>query len=160
MNQEEQPQNKTCDIQPADINDVAQLARLFDAYRVFYGAAPEPIKADAFIHGLITHGKTHFFVARRAPDAPILGFVHLMPSIGTVAMRPVWLLEDLFVTPETRNTGVATALMQYAETFARQTGAERLTLATAHDNHQAQALYKELGYLPETHFQYFHRVLD
>jgi ribosomal protein S18 acetylase RimI-like enzyme len=156
-------QEKMYRVRPADPADVAELGRLFDAYRVFYGAVPEPIKADAFIHGLITHGKTRFFVAREAkaaPGLPILGFVHLMPSINTVAMRPIWLLEDLFVASSARKAGVATALMQHAEAFARETGAERLTLATAHDNRRAQSLYKQLGYVREDHFWYFHRTLD
>jgi ribosomal protein S18 acetylase RimI-like enzyme len=150
----------TYDIQPAALEDVAELAILFDAYRIFYGAASELLKADAFVHGLITHGKTHFFLARQAEGHPVLGFVHLMPSISTVAMRPIWLLEDLYVTPDFRRKGVATALMTYAENFARETGAERLTLATAHDNLRAQALYQSLGYLKEDHFWYFHRMLD
>lgn len=153
-------EEKNYSIQPAAITDLPELAALFDAYRVFYGAASEPIKTDAFVHGLITHGNTRFFVARAAGAAPVLGFVHLMPSMNTVAMRPIWLLEDLFVLPEARQSGVATALMQYAESFARETGAERLTLATAHDNTRAQALYKQLGYVREDHFWYFHRMLD
>ncbi len=153
-------EERTFDIQPALLTDVAELAGLFDAYRVFYGAEPAPLKADAFVHGLIIHGKTHFFLAREAEGLPMLGFVHLMPSISTVAMRPIWLLEDLFVAPASRQKGVATALMAYAENFARQTGAERLTLATAHDNSTAQFLYKRMGYVKEEHFWYYHRKLD
>lgn len=148
------------DVRPAVLEDVAELAALFDAYRVFYGAEPAPVKADAFVHGLITHGKTHFFLAREEEGSPPLGFVHLMPSIGTVAMRPIWLLEDLYVAPAGRRKGVATALMSYSENFARQTGAERLTLATAHDNRLAQSLYRRMGYAKEEHFWYYHRMLD
>jgi ribosomal protein S18 acetylase RimI-like enzyme len=153
-------EDRPYDIQPALLTDVAELAGLFDAYRVFYGAVSEPIKADAFVHGLIIHGKTHFFLAREAEGLPAIGFVHLMPSISTVAMRPIWLLEDLYVVPAARKKGVATALMTYAENFARETGAERLTLATAHDNRVAQSLYTGLSYLKEEHFWYYHRMLD
>lgn len=153
-------QGKAYSIRPADLADVAELGRLFDVYRVFYGAVPQPIKTDAFVHGLITHGNTHFFVAREAVDASILGFVHLMPSIATVAMRPIWLLEDLFVAPGARQAGVATALMRHAESFARETGAQRLTLATAHDNARAQSLYRQLGYVRDEHFWYYHRELE
>jgi ribosomal protein S18 acetylase RimI-like enzyme len=153
-------EDRTYDIQPAILSDIAELAGLFDAYRVFYGAVSAPVKTDAFVHGLITHGRTHFFLARESKGQPALGFVHLMPSISTVAMRPIWLLEDLYVAPAGRRKGVATALMAYAENFARETGAERLTLATAHDNRRAQSLYKRLGYVKEEHFWYFHRMLD
>jgi len=153
-------EDKTYEIQPAFLTDVAELAGLFDAYRVFYGADSAPATTEAFVSGLISHGRTHFFLAREAEGLPSLGFVHLMPSISTVAMRPIWLLEDLFVIPAARSKGVATALMSHAESFARETGAERLTLATAHDNHRAQSLYNRLGYVREDHFWYFHRVLD
>jgi ribosomal protein S18 acetylase RimI-like enzyme len=85
--------------------------------------------------------------------------MHLMPSTNTLAMRPIWLLEDLYVDVTARGQGVATALLSYAEEFARSSGAERLTLATAHDNLAAQHIYKKLGYVREEHFWYFHRLL-
>jgi GNAT superfamily N-acetyltransferase len=153
-------QPATIRIEAATIDDLAELAQLFDAYRVFYKAASDPVRVDAFLHGLITHHRTHIFLARQTAGAPALGFVHLMPSLNTIAMRPIWLLEDLYVVPSARKQGVATALMRHAESFARQTGAERLTLATAHDNHDAQALYRNLGYEHEDHFRYYHRMLD
>ena len=85
--------------------------------------------------------------------------MHLMPSTNTLAMRPIWFLEDLYVSTRARGQGVATALLSHAEAFARSTGAERLTLATAHDNLAAQRIYKKLGYVREEHFLYFHRLL-
>jgi ribosomal protein S18 acetylase RimI-like enzyme len=85
--------------------------------------------------------------------------MHLMPSTNTLAMRPIWLLEDLYVDVSARGRGVATALLSYAEAFARSNGDERLTLATAHDNLVAQHIYQKLGYVREEHFLYFHRLL-
>ncbi len=148
------------EIKPALASDVPELAALFDAYRVFYKAPSTPAKTEAFVQGLLTQGSTRFFIAREADDLPALGFVHLMPSINTVAMRPIWLLEDLYVASEARRSGVASALMRHAETFARDTGAERLTLATAHNNTKAQSLYKRLEYIRDDHYWYFHRILD
>jgi GNAT superfamily N-acetyltransferase len=60
--------------------------------------------------------------------------MHLMPFTNTLAMRPIWFLEDLYVDVSARGQGIATALLSYAEELARSTGAERLALATAHDN--------------------------
>jgi ribosomal protein S18 acetylase RimI-like enzyme len=152
------------EIKAAVAADVPELARLFDAYRVFYEAVSMPVKSEAFVHGLLTLGNTRFFLAREAPvhgeKRPSLGFVHLIPSINTVAMRAIWYLEDLYVAADNRRRGVATSLMRHAETFARETGAERLTLATASNNKRAQSLYQRLGYVPEDHFRYYHRILD
>lgn len=153
----------TYSIRAAAAGDVPELAGLFDAYRVFYDAASLPEKAEAFVRGIVAHHRTRFFVAREAGGSeagPILGFIHLIPSINTVAMKPIWYLEDLYVVPSARRDGVATALMRFAEGFANDTGAERLTLATAHNNRKAHSLYKRLGYVRDEHFWYYHRVLQ
>jgi GNAT superfamily N-acetyltransferase len=146
-----------CRIEPASTTDVTELSRLYIAYRVFYGEAPEHERAIAFVRDRLTQSSGRYFLAWNGDGA--VGFMHLMPSTNTLAMRPIWLLEDLYVDASARGRGVATALLGYAEAFARSTGAERLTLATAHDNQVAQHIYKKLGYVPEEHFLYFHRLL-
>jgi GNAT superfamily N-acetyltransferase len=152
---------KSYRIEPASTADVAELAQLFNAYRAFYGQAPEEDRAAAFIHNRVAQSSGRYFLAwnEAASGRSAIGFVHLMPSTNTLVMRPIWLLEDLYVDPSARGLGVATSLLRYAEDFARSTGAERLTLATAHDNLTAQHIYKKLGYVREDHFWYFHRLL-
>jgi ribosomal protein S18 acetylase RimI-like enzyme len=146
-----------CRIKPASTTDVTELSRLYIAYRVFYGEAPEHERATAFIRDRLTQSSGRYFLAWNGDTA--VGFMHLMPSTNTLAMRPIWLLEDLYVDVSARGRGVATALLSYAEAFARSNGAERLTLATAHDNQAAQHIYQKLGYVREEHFWYFHRLL-
>jgi ribosomal protein S18 acetylase RimI-like enzyme len=144
-------------IEAASTSDVPELSRLYIDYRVFYGEAPEEERATAFIHDRVTQSSGRYFLAKNGNTA--IGFMHLMPSTNTLAMRSLWFLEDLYVSTRARGKGVATALLSHAEAFARSTGAERLTLATAHDNLAAQHIYKKLGYVREEHFLYFHRLL-
>ena len=139
--------------------DVPELARLFDAYRIFYERAPDLTAAEAFVRRQIEEDVTKFFIARDYDNGAAIGFVHLLPSVSTLAMQPIWYLEDLFVAPAARRRGVGEALMLQAERFARETGAERLTLSTAFDNKTAQSLYRRLGYERDEHFWYFHRLL-
>jgi ribosomal protein S18 acetylase RimI-like enzyme len=146
-----------CRIEAASTADLNELVGLYVAYRLFYGEAPEQERAAAFIRDRVTQSSGRYFLAWNGDDA--IGFMHLMPSTNTLAMRPIWFLEDLYVDVSARGQGVATALLSYAEAFARGTGAERLTLATAHDNVAAQHIYKRLGYVREEHFLYFHRLL-
>jgi ribosomal protein S18 acetylase RimI-like enzyme len=144
-------------IEAASAADLNQLVRLYVAYRLFYGETPEQERAATFIRDRVTQLSGRYFLAWNEDNA--VGFMHLMPSTNTLAMRPIWFLEDLYVDPAARGQGVATALLSYAEAFARDTGAERLTLATAHDNLAAQHIYEKLGYVREEHFLYFHRLL-
>jgi GNAT superfamily N-acetyltransferase len=146
-----------CRIEAVSSADVKELVRLYIAYRVFYGEAPEEERAAAFIRDRVTQSSTRYFLAWIGNNA--IGFMHLMPSTNTLAMRPIWFLEDLYVDASARGQGVATALLSYAEAFARGRGAERLTLATAYDNLAAQHIYQKLGYVREEHFLYFHRLL-
>jgi GNAT superfamily N-acetyltransferase len=147
----------TCRIEAASTPHLSELSRLYIAYRVFYGEAPEEERASAFIRDRVMQSSGRYFLAWN--DHHAIGFMHLMPSTNTLAMRPIWFLEDLYVDVPARGQGVATALLSYAEEFARSTGAERLTLATAHDNLAAQHIYKKMGYVREEHFLYFHRLL-
>jgi len=144
-------------IEAASTSDFKDLLRLYIAYRIFYGEAPEEERAADFIRARLTESSGRYFLAKTGNTA--IGFMHLMPSTNTLAMRPIWFLEDLYVSTRARGQGVATALLSHAEAFARSTGAERLTLATAHDNLAAQRIYKKLGYVREEHFLYFHRLL-
>ena len=146
-----------CRIEAASTAQLTELTRLYIAYRVFYGEAPEQERAEAFIRHRVTQSSGQYFLAWNDHNA--IGFMHLMPSTNTLAMRPIWFLEDLYVDVLSRGQGVATLLLIYAEEFARSTGAERLTLATALDNLAAQHIYKKLGYVREEHFLYFHRLL-
>lgn len=157
-------------VQRASARDVFDVVRLFNAYRDFYGEAPDESRALTFIRDRIAlacaelpgqHSIAQYFLAwmPTARGREAVGFMHLMPSMNTLAMRPIWFLEDLYVDPPARRKGVATALMEHAEEFARRTGAERLTLATAHDNAAAQSVYCKLGYVREEHFCIFHRLL-
>jgi ribosomal protein S18 acetylase RimI-like enzyme len=147
-----------CRIEAATTAHSSELSRLYIAYRVFYGEAPEEERAVAFIRDRVTQSSGRYFLAWDDRSRAI-GFMHLMPSTNTLAMRPIWFLEDLYVDVSVRGQGVATALLSYAEEFARSTGAERLTLATAHDNLAAQHIYRKMGYVREEHFLYFHRLL-
>jgi ribosomal protein S18 acetylase RimI-like enzyme len=147
-----------CRIEAASSAHLSELLRLYIAYRVFYGEAAEEERAIAFMRDRVTQSSGRYFLAWNDTSRAI-GFMHLMPSTNTLAMRPIWFLEDLYVDVAARDQGIATALLSYAEEFARSTGAERLTLATAHDNVAAQHIYKKLGYVREEHFWYFHRLL-
>ena len=145
-------------VEPVSADHLFELSRLYVAYRIFYGEASEEERATAFLLQRITQSSDRYFLAWNSLGIAV-GFMHLIPYTNTLAMRPIWFLEDLYVDVPARGQGVASALLNHAEAFARQNGAERLTLATAHDNVAAQHLYKKHGYVREDHFLYFHRLL-
>ena len=55
-------------------------------------------------------------------------------------------IQDVWVAPERRRAGVATALTEAAEHQAAAHGAERLSLSVGIANEAARALYERLGF--------------
>jgi len=126
---------------PADVGEVAPL---FDAYRQFYGKAPDVEAARRFLFARLSKAEAVLFVARRA-EQPV-GFVNLYPVFSSVNLTRQWILNDLYVVPEARQLGVGHALMGRAHQLAVATRANCLTLETASDNIPAQRLYESLGW--------------
>lgn len=140
---------KGCTVSRATLDDLPVLVPLFDAYRVFYRQPSDPAVAHAFLRARIEWAESVILLAADA-RGKALGFTQLYPCFSSVSAGRVWILNDLYVEPETRRHGVAKALVKAAHAHAIATGALRVTLSTARDNIQARALYESLGYTLET----------
>jgi ribosomal protein S18 acetylase RimI-like enzyme len=144
-------------IRRAALADLDPLVPLFDAYRQFYGQAPDPEGARRFLSERLQNEESVVLLAllRGEGTESAVGFVQLYPIFTSVGMRRVWILNDLFVAPGWRRSGIARQLMQAAAEFARATGASQLRLATARHNGPARALYEALGYRRDETFDHY-----
>jgi len=136
----------TFEIRRASAADIHPVAQLFDGYRQFYGQPANAALAEAFLRDRFANNDSVVFLAIEPETGAGLGFVQLYPSFSSVAARRIWILNDLFVAPGVRRSGVGRALLEAAREFAVQTDAIRLVLSTAVTNHGAQALYESYGY--------------
>lgn len=128
--------------------DLQLVAPLFDAYRQFYGQAPDLALARRFLFDRLKRDESVVFAAFEHSGLceRALGFVQLYPSFSSVAAQRIWVLNDLFVIPSARRGGVGRRLMEQARAHALETGATRLVLETAAENRAAKSLYEALGY--------------
>lgn len=131
-------------IKQATHDDLGTVAVLFDRYRQFYHQAPDLGLATRFIGDRLAARESVIFLALL--DHNPAGFVQLYPAFSSVSARRIWILNDLYVDASARRRGVAAALMEAAETWAREEGAARLVLETMPDNRPAQALYEARGW--------------
>ncbi|MEV3817165.1 GNAT family N-acetyltransferase [Aeromonas salmonicida] len=127
---------------PAHLEETSYL---FDAYRQFYGQAPDRSAATGFIAERLTNADSVIFLARNEVGES-MGFAQLYPAFSSVAMRRMWYLNDLFVAESARQQGVARALLKRVASFAKETDALTVKLATAVSNHPAKSLYESEGY--------------
>lgn len=76
----------------------------------------------------------------------IVGMLTVLWGYSTWKGKPVASLEDVYVRPEMRSQGVATALLAHAFELAKEKGCARVDLVTETENYPAQALYKKAGF--------------
>jgi GNAT superfamily N-acetyltransferase len=147
--------NAALPLQPVRISaeQVDLVAPLFDAYRQFYGQPPNPEGARRFLAERLNQGESVIFAVIEAGRA--LGFTQLYPSFSSVSMRPIWILNDLYVAANARRRGVGALLLAAAREHASRTGAVRLALSTAVANTQAQTLYERDGWRRDTAFLHY-----
>jgi GNAT superfamily N-acetyltransferase len=138
--------------------DLEVLTELFDGYRRFYHQTGDSDGGRRFLAARLGAGDSVVFLAEDA-DGTGLGFTQLYPIFSSVQLRRVWLLNDLYVAEAARRGGVADALMDAAERFAREDGALVLQLQTGSDNLPAQALYRRRGWVQESGYQYYELAL-
>ena len=137
-------------VRQATIADLDALAPLFDAYRRFYRASADLPGARQFLHDRFSHSQSVVFLAFDGDAAA--GFTQLYPSFSSVSMARIFILNDLFVSPEARGRGAGAALLRAAAEFGRRAGAVRLELSTELANTTAQAVYEHLGWKRNTVF--------
>lgn len=146
-------------IRTAAPEDADTIAPLFDAYRQFYGQAPDPAGARTFITERLARGESVVLLA--VDDAGVAaGFCQLYPTFCSVEAAPIYTLYDLFVAPEARRTGAGRSLLEAAHATAQAHGKVRMDLTTAHTNTAAQTLYESLGWVHDTVFRTYIKRVD
>lgn len=145
------------DIIRAQLEHADLIAPLFDSYRQFYKAAPDLEASREFIHQRLTNNESIIFLA--LDDDKAIGFVQLYPLFASVYLKPLWLLNDIYVHEDARGQGAGEALMKEAEDFASDSNSRGLFLRTATDNFPAQRLYERCGWVRDEKFYRYDKIL-
>ena len=134
-------------IRKAKIEDLLQLASLFNAYRVFYKQTSDIEAAKNFLTSRFKQKDSQIFVA--ISNSEIVGFTQLYPLFSSVAIQRSYVLNDLYVDVSFRQKGIGNNLLNAAKEFCKQNDAKGLTLETDAHN-PAQKLYEKLGWKKDT----------
>lgn len=86
------------------------------------------------------------FIAAFGEEGKSLGFVQLRYEYSLWLSAGEVRLEDLFVWPEHRRTGIASTMIAFATERAVSRGCRGMTLETNESNSNAIALYQKLGF--------------
>jgi ribosomal protein S18 acetylase RimI-like enzyme len=137
-------------VRRADFTDTADaeaVVRMLDAYardpRGGGTPLPEGVR-QRLVPGLAGLPTSRAWLAFEG-DAPVgvcVGFI----GFSTFNAMPLLNIHDLAVLPTSRGRGVARALLDAAEEYARAARCCKLTLEVQDDNHPALRLYERFGF--------------
>jgi GNAT superfamily N-acetyltransferase len=132
-------------VEPPRAEDAAVWRELYRAYADFYQEAVTDSQLD-LVWSWITD-PDHDVKALLARDASgnVVGLAHYRPYFRPLAAAVAGHLDDLFVTPSARGSGVVDALLEALRTVARQRGWSKIRWITADDNHRARSKYDQVA---------------
>ncbi len=133
-------------IRPANIDDLIRCAELlgilFSQEREF---TPDPIVQRNGLERIIKNPETgSVFVYEN--EGVVQGMVVILLTVSTALGKKVAILEDMIVSPDSRQLGVGTSLVGYAVDYAINEGCGRITLLTDFDNDEAHGFYRKCGF--------------
>ncbi|MGB0435444.1 MAG: GNAT family N-acetyltransferase [Mycobacterium sp.] len=140
-------------LNPPDITvvgeaDLPELMPMMRSYCDFYRVDPSDEKLAELSRALIADPAEGLqLIARQSHGTAALpvGFATIFWTWQTLYAARVGVLNDLYVTPQSRGTGSGRALIAYCLKLCRERGAAKLVWETAPDNVTSQRLYDGIG---------------
>lgn len=144
------------EIRIAHTEDIDLLVSLFDAYRVFYRKQSDIDTAKKFLSERIEKQQSIIFLA--IYNKKMVGFTQLYPSFSSTKMSRLWILNDLYVSPNARGKGISKRLINKAKEYAKETLASGILLETEKSNIIGNRLYLQENFQLEQNNFYFWSV--
>lgn len=136
----------------ANLNHLEHLVPLFDGYRVFYRKLSDPNAVREFLKERFSKRDSVIYLV--FVDNIAVGFTQLYYLLSSVSMKPMYLLNDLFIHPDYRNRNIGTALINKTKELCIQQSYKGLIIQTEITN-PAQHLYEREGFVKDTDLTFF-----
>ena len=131
-------------IRPVREQDFAQWLPLWAGYQEFYRVRiPEDATRATWNRFFDQREPVHGVVAER--NGKLIGFAHYLFHHSTWMVEPACYLNDLFVDPTGRRSGVARKLIEAVYAAADKEGAAKVYWLTHESNAAARLLYDQVA---------------
>ena len=142
----------------ATIDDLSQLAQLFDEYRMFYHKTSDFSAAQQFLSERLENNDSEIFVAEEGGQ--LVGFTQLYPLFSSTRMKRYWLLNDLYVNSNSRGKGYSKVLIEEAKVLCRTSDSCGMYLETGKENRIGNQLYPSVGFKKYDEVNFYEWEID
>ena len=125
-------------------DDFTARLPLWQGYQTFYKTAIPPSVTELTWARFHQPGEPMHCAVAEA-DGGLVGLVHYIAHRSCWTAGDYWYLQDLFVLPQQRGTGVGRALIQHVYASALAQGAARVWWLTHESNTDAMHLYDKVA---------------
>jgi len=127
-------------IRPIEAQDEARWRVLWDAYTRFYEREPvEAVTRHTWSRIMDASSPVKAIVA--VHEGEVVGIANYLLHENTSTLAPVCYLQDLYVDPKSRASGVGKQLIEWLVAEMEREGWARLYWATRENNYRARGLY-------------------
>jgi GNAT superfamily N-acetyltransferase len=124
--------------------DLGAWKQLYRGYADFYGVEQDDAMSELVFGWLLDPSRSlRALVAEK--DGGLVGLAHYRPFERPLSATVGCYLDDLFVAPQARGSGVADALLAELRRIARREGWSVVRWITADDNHRARSKYDQVA---------------
>lgn len=132
-------------ITPLQPNDKAQWQALYRAYADFYEVPMTDEILSTVWTWLQDDTMNLYGLAARASNGDLIGIAHYREEFSPLRAKRVGFLDDLYVIPEARGSGVVQDIFAALKEEAKARNWHFIRWRTAEDNHRARAAYEKLS---------------
>lgn len=142
------------ELRPARADEVEELLPLMRAYCDFYDFDPPDEGLREMLTTLIHDPEQGAVFIARGGGGDAVGLATMDWRWSASRGARIGHLEDLFVAPKARGSGIAEALIEACAELCRERGAAALDWLTRPENERAQVVYRRVGATGETWIEY------
>ena len=122
---------------------------LFDKSQKLYKQSSSTEVSKTYIKERLEKNNAQIYVAFKGENPNPIAFTLLYPKISLVSPKKNWHIGYLYVEIDQRKKGIAKRLLSTVLNFAKNEGANFISLNTGIDNYCARNLYENFGFVKE-----------
>ena len=138
-------QTMTITVSATGLDDQEQWQRLYRGYADFYQVPMTDETLDTVWSWIFDEQQAFFGLIAKTNNGDTVGLMHFREMQSPLRGARVGFLDDVYVDPEHRGTGIVEALYEELNQVARNQGWPFIRWITAEDNYRGRGVYDKIA---------------